>query len=442
MALFGLVFAVVAAPLAYYLLTNPHAEFRISELDAPLRALMAGDLRPVLANALKILLMFGFSGDPLWRQGVAGMPIFEPVVAFLFYLSLPLCLWRWRDARYGFLLLWLATAVIPSLVTINAPSTIRMINLLPILAIFPAVLIHNIPQLSTVIHHISTGRAKISTTVLLIFGIIYACWTAWAIFVIWPQGGDIPFVWQTALRDIGNVINDDKTINSVAVGGWSPDTMDPATMQLYINREDIPVSTFGVELGDDIIYTLVIPRNAEETGTSAGLVQAVSIFHPTALPLDPAWVTLLESWATTTTTTDTYTQYAIRNTPSITPQNPANTRFGNQLQFLGYDLIGGDLITYWQVVAPITQPLRQFIHVLDENGEIIAEDYSWDTADPQNLWQPHWQEGDLILQKHTLSLTDQAQLRIGIFNPYTCAPGPCENLLTESEESFILIPSD
>ena len=432
--LFGLLFAIVAAPLAYYLLTNPSAEFRISELDAPLQAMMAGDLRPVLANALKILGMFGFSGDPLWRQGVAGMPIFGPIVAFLFYLSLPLCLWRWRDARYGFLLLWLATAVIPSLVTIDAPSTIRMINLLPILGIFPALVMHNIPQLSTVIHYISTGKAKISTTVLLIFGIIYACWTAWAIFVIWPQGGDIPFVWQTALRDIGNVINNDKTIRSVAIGGWSPDTMDPPTMQLTINREDIAISTFGIEPGDDIIYTLVIPKNVGEIG--------VSIFHPTTLPLDPTWISLLEKWDADITTTDTYTQYAIRNTTAINPQNPANTIFGNQLQFLGYDLIAGELITTWQVVAPSTEPMRLFIHVLDENGEIIAEDYSWDTADPQNLWQPHWQVGDLILQKHTLSLTDQTQLRVGIFDPYTCTLGLCKNLLTESNEPFILIPND
>ena len=433
-ALFGFLFAVVAAPLAYYLLTNPSAEFRISELDAPLRAMMAGDLVPVLTNALKILGMFGFSGDPLWRQGVAGMPIFGPIVALLFYLSLPLCLWRWRDARYGFLLLWLATAVIPSLVTIDAPSTIRMINLLPILGIFPALLIHNIPQLSTVIHHISTGEAKISTTVLLIFGLIYACWTAWAIFVIWPQGGDIPFVWQTALRDISNVINEDKTISSVAIGGWSPDTMDPATMRLTINREDIAVSTFGLESGDDIIYTLVIPKNAEETGAD--------IFHPTALPLDPTFITHLQNWHANTTITDIYTQYAIPNTPSFSPQYPANTLFGNELQFLGHDLISGELITYWQVVAPITQPMRQFIHVLDENGEIIAEDYSWDTADPQNLWQPHWQEGAIILQKHSLPNLDSSQLRIGIFNPYSCDPEPCQNLLTDAGDLFILLPSE
>jgi putative effector of murein hydrolase len=37
-------------------------------------------------NGIKILGMFGWSGDPLWRQNVAGMPVFEPVVAVLFYV--------------------------------------------------------------------------------------------------------------------------------------------------------------------------------------------------------------------------------------------------------------------------------------------------------------------------------------------------------------------
>ncbi|PID87201.1 MAG: hypothetical protein CSB13_00485 [Chloroflexi bacterium] len=432
--LFFLVFALAAAPLSYYLLTHPGSEFRIAELDAPLRAMMAGSLQPVLANGLKILSGFGFVGDPLWRQGVAGMPIFGPILALLFYVSLPLCLWRWRDARYGFLLLWLATAIVPSLVTINAPSTIRMINLLPILGIFPAIVIHNIPQLSTVIHDISTSKAKISTVVLLLFGIMYACWTAWSMFVVWPPGGDVPFVWQTALRDIGKAINDKQNGSSVSIGGWSPDTMDPATMQLYLNQDDIAVNTFGLESGDDIIHTLVIPN-------TEGIHDAF-IFHPLALPLDPTLITFLENWQAERTTADTYTQYSIRNLPPIAPPNPAKTVFGHQLQFLGYTVVEDDLITYWRAVTRSSQPMRLFVHVLDETGEIIAEDYNWDTDDPQNLWQPHWQEGAIIIQKHQLptGLADAYQLRLGIFDPYSCTPAPCHNLQTDSGKPFLLLP--
>ncbi|HZD10226.1 MAG TPA: glycosyltransferase family 39 protein, partial [Candidatus Binatia bacterium] len=48
--LFWLALAVVAMPLALYLLANPRAEFRISEIDAPLRALADGNVRPVVDN--------------------------------------------------------------------------------------------------------------------------------------------------------------------------------------------------------------------------------------------------------------------------------------------------------------------------------------------------------------------------------------------------------
>jgi hypothetical protein len=213
-------------------------------------------------------------------------------------------------------------------------------------------------------------------------------------------------------------------------------------MQLYLQRDDLPLSTFGLQPGDDIIYTLIIPKMDGET--------AVSILHPTALPLDPAWVSLLQNWSADSRTTDTFTQYTIRQTPALEPEyletarpEPAEAAvFGDQLQFLGYDLASGELVTYWQAAAPVTQPIRLFVQVLDENGDVVVEDYRWDTADPQNLWQPHWQEGDLILQRHPFpeNLADVAQIRIGLFDPYSCDPGPCQNLITNGGELFLLLP--
>ena len=78
---------------AGFSLANPGAEFRISEIDAPLRAFMAGDLRPVLQNLLRLAGMFGLAGDPLWRQNVAGRPVFDPLLGLFFYggLLLALC---------------------------------------------------------------------------------------------------------------------------------------------------------------------------------------------------------------------------------------------------------------------------------------------------------------------------------------------------------------
>ena len=82
-----------------------------------------------------------------------------------------------------------------------------------------------------------------------------------------------------------------------------------------------------------------------------------------------------------------------------------------------------------------------FLHLIDADGNIVAEDYRFDAEDPQAIWFPHWQPDDLILQHHTLPipLAEAAALRIGWFDPYTCATSACQNLLTSEGEPFILL---
>ncbi|MDX1614656.1 MAG: glycosyltransferase family 39 protein [Candidatus Promineifilaceae bacterium] len=139
LAAFVAAMTLIAAPLAVYLLSNPGAEIRIGEVDAPLVALQQGNFEPVLGNSLHFLAMFGLEGDPLWRQNVAFLPVFEPLVAFFFYAGLLLTLKRWRQPVYLFLILWLFSSALPSIVTIDAPSSIRIINALPIVTVFPVI---------------------------------------------------------------------------------------------------------------------------------------------------------------------------------------------------------------------------------------------------------------------------------------------------------------
>jgi 4-amino-4-deoxy-L-arabinose transferase-like glycosyltransferase len=226
---FWLALAAVALPLVAFLLLNPGAEARIGEVDAPLRALLAGDPRPVLLNAAQIAGGFGLRGDPLWRQGIAGRPVFDPVLGVLFYGGLLLCLWRWREPRHAFLLLWLGASVIPSLVTVDAPSTIRMINALPVLMLFPllagqamvrslrgfgkapynesvkpntARLIHFCPQLSTLWTRLSTDLITAITGGALVLLFLYHAWaTVDGLWRIWPANDEVQFVWQAALTE-------------------------------------------------------------------------------------------------------------------------------------------------------------------------------------------------------------------------------------------------
>lgn len=438
---FGAVFAIVAAPLVWFLQNNPGAEFRVAEVAAPLNALRAGDFGPVLQNSVKILGMFGFTGVPIWREGIPGQPLFEPLLAICFYGGVLLSLWRWRDMRYAFLLLWAGTAVLPSIVTINAPSSIRIVNILPVLGLFPALFIHNSPKLSTVYPRLSTGAARFRPVLLTFLFVFYAGWTAWSIFKIWPNGGDIPFVWQAALHDTAVALDHDPAITAAAIGGWSPDTMDKPTMALYLRRNDLALSHFGAQAGEDIIYTVVIPAAAADG--------RAHIFHPTALPLAPFWQEKLLAWGAASETAVAFTHITLPAALPETPQFAVDETFDGQLQLFGYSLepescFGSpdacQLVTYWRVVGPITQPMRLFVQVLDGNGDLAAEDYRWDAAEPQALWQPHWQPGDTIIQLHPVSLANASQLRVGLFDPYSCDPGPCQNAPTAVGAPFVLLP--
>ncbi len=422
-ALFGLLFITIAAPLFIYLQTNPGSEFRISEVDAPLRALREGDMVPVVQNGLKILGMAGFAGDPLWRQNVADRPLFDPLVATLFYISLPLFLWKMGDKKYAFLLLWLATAVLPSLVTINAPSSIRMINILPVLPLFTAVVIHNRGRLSTVIPNLSTVFVNILGVAVLGYHI---WWTAVSMFQIWPQNEEVRFVWQAGLTQTAVFLDHQPITAPAAIAGWSPDTMDVPTMQLTLRRDDIPLSHFNPLDG-----TLILPA-------ANG-----AIYRPAILDLHPYWQNQLAAWGATEQAHGEFVETRLPDgfVPEV-GQGGKTAVFANQLQFLGYELVGSqELVTYWRVLAPPTAASRLFVHQLDAAGNLLGEDYRLDALDPQAIWFPHWRPGDLILQHHDLSapLADTATLRLGWFNPYTCAPGPCQNLLTQTGEPFLLL---
>ena len=438
--LFCLIFAVIAAPLTIFLQTNPGAEFRISEIDVPLQAMLSGDLQPVLSNSLKILGMFGFSGDPLWRQNVAHLPVFDPVVAVLFYLSLPIFLMRLRDERYAFLLLWLTTAIVPSVVTIDAPSSIRIINSLPVLTLFPALVMHSSGWLSTVINKLSTKFGKsfgqFGLTILILY---YIGLTGWGLFWHWPRSDEVQFVWQSALTQAADYLDGVDHSGPVAVGGWTPETMDVPTMELSLRRDDLKLSYF------DPTSSLIIPEAA------AG--SPVRIVWPTILEMDPVFVRQLSQWGALLEVRGAFSLFTLPAAPDIKPGYPMDGQLGGELEIVGVDVLDWgesslDLVSMWQVTAISGYPKRLFVQLLDGDSRLLAENYALDRADSR--YHAHWQPGDIILQHHHLPLDTELvtgapkpfSLRIGIYDANSCPPEPCRNLLTNAGEAFLLLPLD
>lgn len=405
-AAFTITFVAVALPLVWYLAANPGAEFRISEVDAPLRALRAGDVGPVLVNTWRVALMFGIEGDPLWRQGIAGMPVFGPVLALLFYAGVGLAAWRWRDARYAFLLLWLATSALPSIATVDAPSSIRIVNLLPVLTLFPALVIHKGVELSTTRFNLSTIQWITVTGVVITLLWGAQLWrTVDGLWRVWPANDEVQFVWQQGLTDAARYLDASAESGPVAVGGWTPATMDPPTMELTLRRDDLALRFF------DPTQSLVLPATAR--GEPARVVR------PAILPLAPALERLVGDWSVPVD--GDFALYVVPSSASLQPSLGLDVLFGDEIRLLGYDLPDGcatgqtmpcTLLTYWRVEAPPDGDRRFFLHAPDASGAVTAQD------DRLGVPAASWQPGDLIIQQFTLPPGADGW-RLGVYDPAT-----------------------
>lgn len=96
------------------------------------------------------------------------------------------------------------------------------------------------------------------------------------------------------------------------------------------------------------------------------------------------------------------------------------TSFGSAIDLIGFEIITQTqsneiaLITYWQVNDPPQGPLRLFVHALDVNAQIAAQD------DRQDTNTRDWRSGDLIAQVNRLTLPADAGpvwIEAGWYNP-------------------------
>jgi 4-amino-4-deoxy-L-arabinose transferase-like glycosyltransferase len=418
--LFWILLVLTALPLVLFLQANPGAEFRISEVDAPLRALLAGDLEPVLANLLKIGGMFGFAGDPLWRQNVAGRPVFDPLLALFFYGGLFLTLLRFKDSRYAFLLLWLGASALPSLVTVDAPSSIRLINALLVVTVFPVLVINIIARLFTNLSPLSTKMAYLLGLILLTG---YIWWTARDVFQTWPQNEEVQFVWQAALTDMAAYLDDSPGANLVAIGGWSPATMDAPTMALSMKRQDLQPRFFGSDSKTESVSTVILPGWGDAlVGENLADLPEVHLFRPTIREISPGIESQLSQWGAVAQTMDTFVLYRVAVPAEYQGGSVAVESFADQLDLLGFkvpdDLAKCEqenctILTYWRVGQPLAEPRRFFLHAM-EGEDLVAQD---DALDAPSEW---WQAGDLLVQEFNLPRLDgEIELRLGVYNPQT-----------------------
>lgn len=429
-----LVAALVAAPLLAWLATHPDAEFRVAEVREPLDRLLAGDASLVWHNLVANLGFFTFTGDPWPHQGIPGRAVFaEPIGGLLFCAGLLIAALRWRDPRHGFLLIWLAGALLPSILSSHAPpdlvsdapSSIRDIMGLVTVFVFPALAIAEVSRWikrrwRDSRHSALVARPLLLATVLVIPSLAL---TVRDYFVRWPLREDVRYFYQTGLTAVGRRLDTLGPAPNVAVAGLSVHTMDRPTLEFStrMDAENIRLC--------DTRQTLVIPGGG-------GAVVLV----PTIVPFDDQGHLRqrLARWAEVEAQ-PSFESYRVEDRTALHQHlreleteaaQPDGTSlalpatFEGQLTLLGYEWLerpsgpGGflSLLTYWRVQMPPPERIKTFVHLLDAQGDLIVQDDGLESP-PQG-----WAEGDLIVQHHLLQQAPESPeglytLQLGLYNP-------------------------
>jgi len=392
--------------------TNPESTARADAVNAPLEALLAGDPGPTLDNITPVLGLFTVRGDVGLEFNVQYQPIFPTLLMKVLFLagglwSIGGLVWD-KKYRVGYLLLliWTLGMLVPTLVTEDPVNPSRTIGLLGIVYFFPAVfavrayLLIPDSSLRIALAAIVTGALLTQTTN-----------TIRGYFKVWNTNPVIEFLYQKEYREVANYLEQNYDGPEVTVGGLTPAQLDPSTMILYMENDQLAT---GVGYFDPQ-SSLLIPPNS---GTGS------CVILPQFMTLHPELQSHLGKW----NSEEVGEEFCITfpsDTTNMIAEGELNVSFGDVATLEQVDvpeqLNPGQsftVLTYWQTEIASLTPLRIFLHLTDQHGNIIAQ------SDILGAPAEQWRQGDLLLQAHDLTLPSDAPtssygFNIGLYNPDT-----------------------
>jgi len=418
---------VIVLPMAIHIASVPAAERRLGEVEGPLDALQRGEITPLINSTLITAAMFIAKGDPEWLYNIPDRPVFDLVTGVIFYGALFLCVRRFKQSPYAFVVIWLTAGLLPAMMTWPAAS-----NSHGILAQTPTFLIAAL-GLDAVATKLSSAKQHEKKITWVVLGSVLAIHSAVSIndyFNRWAIDPTVQIEHQASVAATARYFG-----------------QHPATTPLVFTSGEVthynPWSVTSFRLNTPIGYTnarwfdarssFIFPQGA----TDLTLITPAQDDVPA--PLDARLIEdLFPSVESSPLATDVFSATHLvssLNTRLITltqasvswPDGSAAQlplAFDDQLELIGYDVrrstveIGKNirLTTYWRAQNMGLEPLSIFVHVLDDQGNIDAQ---WDgfTIAPEYV-----QRGDVIVQVHFIPIPPNFaegtyRLELGLYSP-------------------------
>jgi hypothetical protein len=434
---------IVAAVLAAPHLLDPASWARTGAQAGPLRAAYQGDLRPMLGQIMGALGTFSVSGDSLVTYNLPGRPIFDPVASVFFYGGIALCLWRWKDAHYASVLMWIAAGMLPSLVTGEWGSTLHSGGAKVPVLVLPALCAVEAGR--RVARRLGSRWANAFAVTCVIWLVVIAGSTGYDYFVRWGQSPETRAAYFHNLAAITHYLDQASYSGVVTLSSPYPDLpLDPFIAELQLQREDLSMRWFDARRAlvcpEATLSLLILPSNTPLADDFAQRLrpQLVERVHLRPDDVDPTFDVF--EWnpsAARSRLLASSTRTAAVGDQAL--DLPVNA--GNAVEFLGYELRTArvapgetvSLTTFWcvldpQALGPVPTDAYGhgatiFVHALDGRNTVVAQEDRLDAP----AW--NWHAGDIFAQVHRFQMDADSPpglypLEVGIYTDHDLARLP------------------
>ncbi len=438
----GAVAFLVFLPLGAHFWQNPGDFFgRAAQISIFSPEWSGGDSSARLWQSTKeTARMWTIWGDINYRFNISGQPVFDWFTGVLFFIGIPLALWRafksdWLlRVAYLTLPLWLLIMLMPMMLSAESlPYYQRAIGVLPAIYIFPALTLDAADE--------AVGRlaGRRWQPLFALFLLLFFAWLAAQTYQDYFQR------WHGVPRN-----DDDRRVAMVYVADYLRE--NPPTGDLYLSTQYMQHPTLALltpEQYDGIHWfdarqSLPLPPPGQEAAyillaenapqewllERTGGLQTIDAIddrfdrpvfdilywqseqYPQPEELaPPTW-----SWATT---------FDEQTLDESSNQIALPVQFGDVMQFLGHDrrtstLVSNktvELILHWQLLEKPSRQYTIFAHLLDVDGQVVA---GFDANEyPTSFWREEGGERLLSYSRLPISgdlASGEYQLEIGVYN--------------------------
>lgn len=431
---FGILAALIFLPLGLYYLAHPDVFFVRLEQVTTVDAAPTGAGESILDSIRATALMFSVHGDYIWKYNLSGRPVFGPIEAVIFFAGLLACFRYIMRPAYGVLVIWLVIMLLPSALSTDSPSFLRVTAAMPPVALIAAlgfVLLGS--GLLMLVEHIKDrlpGRdwSQRAAALACLFTLLIGCIDGFGTY------RDYIYGWGPSAEAFYNM-NADVDHMSRFLAQYPHDSATLAISTLYYHH---PTVTFFLHMPESQIkwfdgnQNLIFPAGNKDVIYGFPYQAHLSEQRwQRYFPVKEATRVASEKGPDGSVAYEVYRLPASAQHPANPPSHTLNASIGgtgaedSEITLLGYDedvrAEAGNtlhLALYWRVNRKPKDDYTFFSHLVDDQGKTLAQ------GDINHYPTEEWEPGDLVIGWYDIPVPGKIQpgrygVQVGLFDRKT-----------------------